>query len=311
MQEIKRIYFYCKQNVKLPYKKEGKYVSIHAIDESEQMKFRFILDQKSYKTTKKELIKSFKKYCLQVKGNCEFLEIISTTSLKDCRKVRDIKSVDYEWDETFSLMLGFGDFEGWWRPLSCVYKERNAHIKHPKPFATIKKEFGYNRKNEPLETKRFWKYFEPLYDKRTFTKEEIRNMYDVIMKNQDVMCRRGHLREKQKMQYALAHLYEHKRELFYKALDCFCESFQREGKEKYPLYAFMKDFPVDYDTLYHYDFYAEAKAYEERYYNYVYYQAFAGAKYGKWLQDFIIQYEELCEILEENELRGRGIPGYV
>ena len=84
MQEIKRIYFYCKQDVKLPYQKEGKYVSIRAIDESEQMKFQFILDKKRYKTSKKELIKAFKKYCLQVKGNCERLEIISTTSLKDC-----------------------------------------------------------------------------------------------------------------------------------------------------------------------------------------------------------------------------------
>ncbi len=311
MQEIKRIYLYCKQNVKLPYKKEGKYVSVHAVDDSEKLKFDFILDQKRYKTSKKELIKSFKAYCLQVKGDCELLEIISTTSLKDCRRVRDIKSENYEWDETFFLMLGFGDFEGWWRPLCYVYEKRNAHIKSPKPFAQIKKEFGYNRKNEPQETKRFWEYFQPLYDKRSFTEEEIRNMYDFIIRNYEVLYRRGHSTEKQKMQYAFAHLYEHKREWFYAAVDEFCNRFQKKNKKRHSLYAFMKDLPVDYDTLYQRDFYMEAKTYEERYYDYVYYQMFAGAKHGKWLQDLIVEYECFHKVIEREELCRRGVPGYV
>ena len=93
------------------------------------MKFDFTLDQKRYKTSQKELIKAFEKYCLQVKGECERLEIISTTSIKDCRKARDIKSEDYEWDKTFYLMLGFGDFKGWWRPLCHEYKNKTRTSK--------------------------------------------------------------------------------------------------------------------------------------------------------------------------------------
>lgn len=309
MQEIKRIYFYCKQNVKLSHKKTGKYVSVHAIDESESISFDFILDQKRYKTSKKQLIKEFKEYCLLVKGDCERLEIISTTSIKDCRKVRDPEKDGFEWDETFFLMLGFGDFEGWWRPLCYEYERRNAHIKNPEPFAKIKKEFCYNRKKEPLETKRFWKYFEPQFDKREFTEEELKNMYDFVVQNYSVLYMRGNYAKQQKMQYAFCHLYRHKKEWFYEILDLFCERFQTNGDREYPFYVFTHELPSDYETLYHRDFYAESKRYEKKYRKYVYYQMFSGAKYGKWLQDLIIRYDE-DEVVERKELIQNGIPMY-
>ena len=137
----------------------------------------------------------------------------------------------------------------------------------------------------------------------------MKNTYDFIMENHDVIYQRGHFTEKQKMQYAFAHLYEHKRERFYEAVDEFCERFQKGKKDTYGLYAFMNDLPVDYNTLYHCDFYKESKTYEDKYNKYVYYQMFSGAKYGKWLQDLIIRYDGL-EIVGMEELIQNNVPMY-